>query len=421
MIADNGVIIAPVTTTDVANVLQTSSRDVGTLCIHENINPNARYKPEDYNVIANLTEDQRKENNFGWNIPSFHMNNLPGNKDDETDMWKWEYIRPKGGSTSPYRMGDFRQYNHKATSWMRDLYVGNGKGHKPVVVPREYLTQIPEKQYWAELQLDNGSEIKLSELRTPQGNIQDMYLTLVIALNRNNQGPVFDKSIFAQSEQTIGEAVSGSLGSIMASLNTARLVEDGILSKVDGFKQTICAAFLAPKMDGTDWPYGISLKKDDIIAVYYNDDYATYGDGGEGGDLPATTINITKAPAFSGGSAYGIVRLQNEGSNLCAYVGTGINITIQHDRAAYEGYLLAELTIVELGITWTTSSKTFKINVGDARTSPTQITLPMDSNKQIIGSNQNSGTYTLKIEVISTGAVKVTGNSISQESVSIIG
>lgn len=396
--------------------------DVAHICgnTHGKINPNSRNKPERIDTPTEITDAQRKSNNFGWNIPSFQMSNLPGTASSETNLWKWQYLAPRV-NTDWSRLTDFNNYNHRATGHIRDLYVGNGKGHKPVVVPREYLSQVPTKLYWAELSLDNGAEILMNELMTTSGNVANMYLTLVIALNRNNQGAVFERSVWAQSPQTIQQAYDQSLGSIRAEVNTARLVEDGILSDVDGFRQTICAAFLAPKMDGTTWPYGVSIKKDSFIPVYYNTDYAVYGDGGEGGDLPATTINISQAPAYAAGSAYGVVRLVNEDGNLCAYVLSGVDITISHARASYEGYLQVELTIVELGITWESSSLGFKINVGDTRTSPTKVTIPMDSNKQIIGSAQTGGTYTLRTKIFTTGAVKVTGSIQSEEPVSIVG
>ena len=61
---------APITTTKVANELQTSSHDVGTLCTSSNINMWAKYKPVSYATNTGITEDQRKEVRYGINVPT---------------------------------------------------------------------------------------------------------------------------------------------------------------------------------------------------------------------------------------------------------------------------------------------------------------------------------------------------------------
>lgn len=406
-------LVAPIGLQEVYSLLGVAKTgtyyDVATICSSEKINPDARFKPERVDTPMEVNEAQRKSNNFGWNVPSFQMGSLPGNASNEKGMWKWEYLIPRPG-TDWCRLTDFVGYNHAATSHIRGLYVGNGKGHKPVVVPDEYLQQVPEKQYWAELQLDNGAEIQLDELMTAQGNVMNMYLTLVVALNRNGQGAVLDKSLWGQSEQTIGEAVTQNLGSIMAEVNTARMLADGIVSDTDGFRQTICAAFLAPKMTDGSWPYGVSLKKGSLIPVYYNDDYAVYGDGGEGGDLPALTVEVTTP--INGDSMRNIWRLQ-ENNGAVTFYGQPTQIGIRHERASYDGYLYLEFTLYDASgnpfPSWTDA--TFTIHAGDTRTTAQTITIPSNGEKDNVTSGVTRfETYNMKVEVKGSPTIHVTGN-----------
>lgn len=67
----NGVIAAPVSIGDVAQVLGVSSSDLGTLCAngHGKINKWARYKPERRDGPRPMTYAGRKQNGFGLEVP----------------------------------------------------------------------------------------------------------------------------------------------------------------------------------------------------------------------------------------------------------------------------------------------------------------------------------------------------------------
>ena len=82
----------------VGTTLGTSSRDVGTLCRHDNVNKWSRYKPVNgeylhptCGFIITSTTDQR---------PNALRN------------YVWSYDKPTGGQLSPFRLGDFRGYDH---------------------------------------------------------------------------------------------------------------------------------------------------------------------------------------------------------------------------------------------------------------------------------------------------------------------
>lgn len=85
-----------ITTTLVANTLVVGSRDVGALCSHTSINPWSRYKPVNFESpsISGITRDA---------LSGFVINSRV-----------LVYDKPTGGANSPYRLGDFRGYNHTA-------------------------------------------------------------------------------------------------------------------------------------------------------------------------------------------------------------------------------------------------------------------------------------------------------------------
>lgn len=103
-----------ISTTTVANALQTSSHDVGTLCTHANINKWAKGKPVSYATNTGITDAQRASYpcNHGYTIPQSQSMQLHGS---------WSYNKPTGGASSPYRLGDFRGYDTEATPPIESL------------------------------------------------------------------------------------------------------------------------------------------------------------------------------------------------------------------------------------------------------------------------------------------------------------
>ena len=93
-----------ITTSMVASAIGAATNDVGTLCSHPNINKWSRFKPIDFNAIA-LPDDVRNSNT-GFQL----FDEVTG----FGTVKKAEYVKPKGGASSPYRLGDFRGYNHTA-------------------------------------------------------------------------------------------------------------------------------------------------------------------------------------------------------------------------------------------------------------------------------------------------------------------
>lgn len=156
--SDSGIISAPVSIDDVKQALRESSNDLATLCKSENINIWSKYKPinckgefKEYPIRED--SDEKATSSYskftcvvrcGMNIPmdtyknlrnnyggegfaikacgELHKDNVYGvrgvDKDARTNS-RTVYASgkhfPKGGANSPYRLGDFRNYNSKAS------------------------------------------------------------------------------------------------------------------------------------------------------------------------------------------------------------------------------------------------------------------------------------------------------------------
>ena len=124
MSVSNGRIIAPVSINDVKSVLGYSSNDLGTLIKNANINVWAKYKPTVY--PSPFPDDWYRggDGNYGLNITVDNkvstVANLVAQYSKTNNGYGTLYKRPTGGSSAPYRLGDFRGYNHNANPELRD-------------------------------------------------------------------------------------------------------------------------------------------------------------------------------------------------------------------------------------------------------------------------------------------------------------
>lgn len=88
-----------ISTNVVKSAIGAGSNDVGTLCTHPNINKWSKWKPVRSSKVDGLTVTDMENLSSGLS---------------RTDMYTVKYLKPTGGATSPYRIGDFRNYNHAA-------------------------------------------------------------------------------------------------------------------------------------------------------------------------------------------------------------------------------------------------------------------------------------------------------------------
>ncbi len=96
---------------DVKETLGESTYDLGKLCKSSKINPWSKYKPISYKNPADWPAGT--DGNYGLTPKRL------GSVSEVVDVYDgenngWIYTPPSGGENSPYRLGDFRGYCHKA-------------------------------------------------------------------------------------------------------------------------------------------------------------------------------------------------------------------------------------------------------------------------------------------------------------------
>lgn len=97
-----------ITSTIVANAIGSASRKWSVLCKHTQINKWSKWKPVSINKVTPITAGELKDIDYGLTPPPATTNYA-----SIVDT-KWTYTKPTGSSTSPYRIGDFRNYYHNA-------------------------------------------------------------------------------------------------------------------------------------------------------------------------------------------------------------------------------------------------------------------------------------------------------------------
>lgn len=127
MSVSNGKITAPVSIDDVKTVLGESSNDLATLCTSPKINVWAKYKPTVYPSPFPDDWYKAKDGNYGLNITVENAKNnwtdIVAEYSKINNGYGNLYNRPTGGANAPYRLGDFRGYNHNAKPEIKD-YIG---------------------------------------------------------------------------------------------------------------------------------------------------------------------------------------------------------------------------------------------------------------------------------------------------------
>lgn len=96
----------------VASTLVVSETDVGKLCTHNSINKWSKWKPIRADKVTCLTDNDIKAANCGllvYPATADHTLLVPS-------ALMWFYEKPRGGAQNePYRLGDFRNYNHEGS------------------------------------------------------------------------------------------------------------------------------------------------------------------------------------------------------------------------------------------------------------------------------------------------------------------
>lgn len=120
----NNKITAPVSIDDLKSLFGEPSGDLATLCKSPKINVWAKYKPTVYPSPFPDDWYKSKDGNYGLNITVDNRvsswSALVAEYSKANNGYSNIYNRPSGGATSPYRLGDFRGYNHKAKPEISD-------------------------------------------------------------------------------------------------------------------------------------------------------------------------------------------------------------------------------------------------------------------------------------------------------------
>ena len=186
MAIKNGILLAPISTLDVAKCLGVSSLDVGTLCTSTKVNKWAKYKPVSYPSINPTNGEQWRgdANSTLWGMLVDIINNAEsanGAKDAyEGSFQHYNYVhnRPVGGIRSPYRLVDFCGYYHKAKGI---TIQGITKDTMRVIYVSNTATSTEQISYSVRCG-GNKEEVKFSDIEEVAKDSPDYFLRLVISL-----------------------------------------------------------------------------------------------------------------------------------------------------------------------------------------------------------------------------------------------
>ena len=118
--SENGIISAPVSIDDVKQALGESSNDLATLCKSYNIDKWSPYKPVDNKKKFDMTDSDYgvTDKSYKLKVPTYNRledlayDLISKSGIDYIDLVNYDYDKPKGGETSPYRLQDFIGYSH---------------------------------------------------------------------------------------------------------------------------------------------------------------------------------------------------------------------------------------------------------------------------------------------------------------------
>lgn len=148
-----------ISTSLVGTTLGVSTRSVGNLCRSESINMWSKMKPvRKSKVTPMIIPDDFQSVNYGIGIPSYAtVQALYNNMLSSSPQWIYE--RPNGGASQPFRIGDFRKYDHTAVKAVAGTFI----------TPRVFKDGGGDKTIRGNIFVATGSETALSfvDLLTP--------------------------------------------------------------------------------------------------------------------------------------------------------------------------------------------------------------------------------------------------------------
>lgn len=106
----------------VSDTIGESSNNLSDICLSDKVNVWSKWKPFDCNTLS-LNNSLIENNYYGFDVVQITSNEVRGILTKcITNDGRWLRCKPKGGELSPYRLGDFRNYNHQAVSISEQIY-----------------------------------------------------------------------------------------------------------------------------------------------------------------------------------------------------------------------------------------------------------------------------------------------------------
>jgi hypothetical protein len=148
-----------ITTSMVASAIGAATNDVGQLCIHPNVNMWSKWKPVRFNSVSPITQANLEAVNYGIGWKSYAsidaVKTAYENREEVIN-----YNKPRGDlSNEPYRLGDFRNYEHSAIQPIAGVSVTqqaqNIVGGQTKIVGSIFINGIPKAGEigWGDLNL----------------------------------------------------------------------------------------------------------------------------------------------------------------------------------------------------------------------------------------------------------------------------
>lgn len=213
-----------ITTTLVGNTLGVSTHSVSQLCTSDKINIFSKYKPVKwpYNNVDGVTDRWRAVNgNCGILIPDATA--LPASG----PMTQWKHDKPTGGSSAPFRLGDFRSYNHNAPAFFKmypDPVMYKGKPFKCSIMQNQSaeinikdIKVLSQSYIGIVVRHTSSKELRFITLTTDVANMSGNEYLLSVDIPKN--WPNGDVEVYMVGSIIPISTVQTSIGTTLRSLN----------------------------------------------------------------------------------------------------------------------------------------------------------------------------------------------------------
>lgn len=262
----NGHIIqagGPVAVNEVQRVLATSASSVAALCTHTKINRYAKFKPYNFggilpqgitDTIIEAYSHGMKPTLINYDPATAATPNSRSVLKCETPWKQWQ--APNGNYPSqPYRLGDFRGYDHKALPDIAKVTFMDANGGTNGSLMRDV-------KLTATLNFNPGDDARvfITGCIYNGTSLRDLYLTMLV-VNRYNDGQVWKWGRYcfaAQSDRTLYQGRAGASsanGNIPydVTIDLSGASDEDIIQKFcasDNLGSHLIVIGLAPKMSG---------------------------------------------------------------------------------------------------------------------------------------------------------------------------